>query len=102
MQTIRGMWILLAVLLFSSVTFGGVNVPTGMAPHQAVVESVLNALDGTSSDSGRATSGSKRSNRGAAAPEQATTGDSAEAARLMQYVTLHKAQAWHVDAAFSR
>src|SRR6185503_20674217 len=104
MQSTNGLWILLAVLLFSSVTLGGVSVPTGMAPQQTVVDSVLELMDGTASTAGVRPIGWTRAGNPTTtaplSPSSATpppprelAGSDPEEARLAQYVALHRGYA---------
>jgi hypothetical protein len=97
MKTFKGLWIMLAIVLCSSVAFGNVSIPSTFAPQQAVVDTVILVIDGAPAAKrkvaaaspaieSRTTGPAERSSPPAAATD-------AETARLAQYVALHKGQA---------
>ena len=97
MKIIKGLWVLSAVALFSSVTFGSVSVPVALAPQQAVMDTVVHVLDGTGGGDLRLrlpiSTAHAAPRKAAAAPaHEAGTVDEAETARLAQYVALHRSQ----------
>ncbi len=97
MKTFKGLWILLAVVLGSSVAFGNVSIPATFAPQQAVVNTVLLVIDGTpvpAPNRSAATAASNEPRRVASAEQNRASAavTDAETARLAQYVALHKGQ----------